>query len=74
MNNKCDVLVTTVNAWNESIPPRTSRLTAGQIEEGAVNGWNPEVGGAGVKQHGEGLRRGTDADCTIVLSLRGHKH
>lgn len=46
-------------------------LTAGQVEEGAVNGGNPEVGGAGVKQHGEGLRGGPDADGAVVLSLGG---
>lgn len=47
-----------------------SKLTAGQIEEGAVNGGDPKVGGASVKQHSEGLRRGTNADRAIVLSLR----
>lgn len=45
-------------------------LTAGYVEEGAVDGGNPEVGRAGVKQNCEGLRRGPDADQTKVLRLK----
>lgn len=45
-------------------------LTAGQIEERAVNGGDPEVRRARVKQHSEVLRRGADADLPIVLGLR----
>ena len=48
-------------------------LTAGQIKEGAVNGGDPEVGGARVKQHAEVLRRGANTDHPIVLGLRKHK-
>ncbi len=50
--------------------PKKSKLTAGQIEERAVNGGHPEVGGAGVKQHSEVLWRGANADHPIVLGLR----
>lgn len=46
-----------------------ARLTAGQVEEGAVDGGDPEVGGAGVEQHGEVLWRGADADHAVVLGL-----
>lgn len=35
-----------------------------------MNGGDPEVGGAGVKQHSEVLWRGADADQPVVLSLR----
>lgn len=45
-------------------------LTAGEIEERTVNGGDPEVRRARVKQHSEVLRRGADADVPIVLSLR----
>lgn len=50
--------------------PQRSKLTAGDIEEGAVNGGDPEVGGARVKQHSEVLWRGANADHPIVLGLR----
>lgn len=46
-------------------------LTAGYIKEGAVDGGDPEVGGAGVKQHGEVLRRSADTDHAVVLGLGG---
>lgn len=45
-------------------------LTAGQVEESAVDRRDPEVGGAGVKQDGEVLRRCADADDAIVLGLK----
>ena len=48
-------------------------LTAGQVQEVAVDGGDPQVGRAGVKQHGEGLRGGADADLPVVLSLRTFK-
>lgn len=47
----------------------TSLLTAGGA--GAVDGRHPQVGGAGVHQHGEGLTRGSDGDHAIVGELRG---
>lgn len=44
-------------------------LTAGHIEEGAVDGRDPEVRGARVKQHSELLRGRADADRPVVLGL-----
>lgn len=52
------------------VSSQKGKLTAGQIEERAVNGGDPKVGGAGVKQHSEVLRRGANADHPIVLGLR----
>lgn len=49
------------------------KLTAGQIKEGTVKGRDPQVGGTGVKQHSEVLWGSTDADHTVVRSLRGGK-
>lgn len=54
---------------SESVPQH-GKLTAGHIEERAVNGGDPEVGGAGVKKHSEVLWRGADADHPVVLGLR----
>ena len=53
----------------EGISSPKSKLTAGHIEEGAVNGRDPEVGGASVKQHSEVLWWGANTDRSIVLSL-----
>lgn len=47
----------------------TGELTACDVQEGAVNGGHPQVGGAGVKHHSEGLRRGTQADLPVILGL-----
>lgn len=44
-------------------------LTAGRVQERAVDGRDPKVGGARVEQHGELLRGGADADGPIVLGL-----
>lgn len=44
-------------------------LTAGHVKEGAVDGRDPEVGGARVEQHSELLRGGADANRPIVLGL-----
>lgn len=52
----------------------SGELTAGHIQEGAVDGGDPQVGGASVKQHSEVLRRGADADHPVVLGLRGQNH
>lgn len=49
--------------------PKDQSLTAGHIKKGAVNGGNPEVGGARVKQHSELLWRGPNADLPEVLGL-----
>lgn len=38
-----------------------------------MDGGDPEVGGAGVKQHSEVLWRGADADHPIILGLRKQK-
>ena len=43
--------------------------TAGDIENLAVDGGHPEVGGAGVEDDGEGLAGGSDVDRPVVLSL-----
>lgn len=66
-----------VNRW-EKIPTenfqqahQNSKLTAGLIHGQAVNGGHPQVRGARVKQHGEVLRRGADADLPVELDLEG---
>lgn len=48
------------------------KLTAGHVEEGAVDGGDPEVGGASVKEHREVLWRSADTDHPVVLGLGGH--
>lgn len=49
--------------------PKGRSLTAGHVKKRAVNGGDPEVGGARVKQHGELLWGGTNADLPKVLGL-----
>ena len=44
-------------------------LTASNVEERAVYGGHPEVGGARVKHHRERLGRTADPNLTIILSL-----
>lgn len=44
-------------------------LTAGNVQQGAVNGRHPEIGRTSVKHHAEGLRRGSQGDVAIVLCL-----
>lgn len=44
-------------------------LTAGDVQEGAVDGGHPQVRGARVEHHGEGLGRRSQADLTIILGL-----
>lgn len=83
---ECDILVTTVTVAH--LPGsrhkyRVShflknkkikiKLTAGHIEERAVNGGDPEVRGACVEQHSEVLWRAANADLPIVLGLRRQK-
>lgn len=46
-------------------------LTAGLA--GAVDGRNPQVGGAAVKDDSERLRGGADGDHTIIGQLEGHE-
>lgn len=46
-------------------------LTTGRVQGAALGGRHPEVGGARVKDDFEGLRRGADADLTVVLGLQG---
>lgn len=48
-------------------------LTACYVEQRAMDGGHPQVGGAGVKHHSECLRGGAQADLTIVLSLDGKR-
>lgn len=48
-------------------------LTAGNVQQGAVNGRHPEIGRTSVKHHAEGLRRGSQGDVAIVLCLVKHK-
>ena len=52
-----------------NIKQKSDKLTAGNIEDGAVDGRYPEVGGSCVEQHLESLSRRTDGDIPIVLSL-----
>lgn len=52
---------------------RTGALTAGDVQEGAVHGGHPQVGGARVEHHGEGLRRRSQADLTVILGLVNDK-
>lgn len=47
----------------------TKGPTAGDVQQGAVDGGHPQVGGAGVEDHGEGLRGRSQADLPVVLSL-----
>lgn len=49
--------------------PKDQSLTAGHVKKRAVNGGDPEVGGACVKQHSELLWGGTNADLPEVLGL-----
>lgn len=44
-------------------------LTAGDVQQLAVDGGHPQVGGAGVEDDGEALRGGPDADLPVVLRL-----
>lgn len=46
-------------------------LTTGRVQGAALGGRHPEVGGARVKDDSEGLRRGADADLTVILGLQG---
>lgn len=49
---------------------RTSgRLTAGYVQQLAMNGGDPQVRGAGIEDDCETLWRGPDADLAIVLGL-----
>ena len=55
-----------------STPTHTAHapeLTAGHVQEGAVDGGHPQVGGACVKQHCEVLGWSPNADHPIILSL-----
>lgn len=52
----------------EAIP-----LTAGDVQQVTVHRRHPQVGGAGVKDHGELLRRSPDANLTIILGLQKEK-
>lgn len=52
-----------------SVRNEEAGLTAGHVQERAVDGWDPEVRGARVEQHSELLRGGADADRPIVLGL-----
>lgn len=49
-------------------------LTAGDVQEGAVDRGHPQVGGACVEHYSEGLRRRTQADLTIILSLVNNRN
>lgn len=48
-----------------------TRLLLTTSQAGAGHGGNPEVGGAGVEDHGEVLRGGADGDGPVVFHLRG---
>lgn len=47
-------------------------LTAGDVQHGAVDGGHPQVGGARVEHHGEGLGGRSQADLAVVLGLLGN--
>lgn len=49
----------------------TQRLTAGDVQQLAVDRRDPQVGGAGVEDDREALRGRPDADLPVVLRLRG---
>ena len=49
-------------------------LTACNIEEGALFGGNPQVGGASIKNNSEGLWWSTDGNVAIILSLMKSKN
>lgn len=51
----------------------TEGLTAGDVQQGAVDGGHPQVGGAGVEDHGEGLGGRPQADLPVVLSLLNNR-
>ena len=46
------------------------RLTTGKVEDRAVLGGDPEVGGTSVKDNGERLSWSSNGNVTVVLSLR----
>lgn len=48
-------------------------LTAGDVQQRAVDRGDPQVGGARVEHHGEDLRRRAQPDLAVVLGL-DHKH
>lgn len=50
---------------------RGRRLTAGYVQQLAVDGGDPQVGGAGVKDDCEALWGGPNADFPVVLGLWG---
>lgn len=55
-------------AKRREAPGRITFLTAGLAD--AVSGWDPEVGGAGVKHDSEPLGRCPDAHNPVVLCLQ----
>lgn len=58
----------------QNTPLSWTALTAGDVQEGAVDRGHPQVGGACVEHHSEGLRRRTQADLTIILSLVNNRN
>lgn len=49
---------------------KAGRLTAGYVKYLAMNGGDPQVRGACIKDDREALRGSSNADLTIVLGLR----
>ena len=52
-----------------SLYSEMGQLTAGKVEQGAVDRRHPEVGGASVEDHVELLAWSANGDLAIVLSL-----
>lgn len=56
------------------LPMSRTALTTGDVQEGAMDRGHPQVGGACVEHHGEGLRRRTQTDLAIILSLVNNRN
>ena len=50
-------------------PEARRLLTAGQLPDGALGGWHPQVGRAGIEHDLEGLPRSSELDGSVVLGL-----
>lgn len=48
----------------------TGALTAGNVQQGAVDRWHPQVGWASVEHHRESLMGGAQANLAIILGLK----
>lgn len=55
------------------LQPSLVTLTAGNVQKVTVHGWHPEIGGASVKDNGELLWGGPDANLAVILGLQRRK-